>query len=198
MNQETGCISAASWQLHPIPAATACQLLHCAPTTHLHLPSPLVPRLLVGLGQSVCLLATRCLRLSLFVFAWLCVCECTFSLQCVFLVLVADYATTCGALQQCCISACRLFEGIVTEKERTQGLQLYLHAYIYPINEASCQLLGKLQSSVLDCCICHLLFIHYMSLYIVCPSIFAGVRPLKFKFCITMTIIVHTKSLLQI
>lgn len=55
-------------------------------------------------------------------------CVCVFCLQCVFLVLVAGYATTCGALQQCCISACRLLEGILAEKERTQGLQLYLRA----------------------------------------------------------------------
>lgn len=177
-------------------SATALCSYHSA-SSLLPLSAPSVSRFgskCLSLGHEMFAPLSLCVCLAVCV----CVCECTFSLQCVFLVLVADYATTCSALQQCCISACRLFEGIVTEKERTQGLQLYLHAYIYPINEASCQLLGKLQSSVLDCCICHLLFIHYMSLYIVCPSIFAGVRPLKFKFCITMTIIVHTKSLLQI
>lgn len=82
-------------------------------------------KVFVSLPRHVC----ASLSLSFFLFARLCVCFC---LQCV-LVLVAAYATTCGALQQCCISACRLFEGIVAERERTQGLQLYLHVFICKI-----------------------------------------------------------------
>lgn len=123
----------------------------------LPLPSPLVPRRLVGLGQSVCLLATRCLRLSLSLCLPGCVCECV-----CFLFAVCVFGVSCGLCNHMRRLATvlhkwlQIVRGDCDEKERTQSLQLHLHAYIYPINEAESMLFSTVISATYY-------FIHYMS-----------------------------------